>query len=360
MKVLQVTTRYPPHTGGVETHVAELAEGLVARGHEVTVLTADARSADAPRRQRRDGVRVIRHRGVAPGGAFHVAPGIVRAVRESDADVVHAHNYHSLPLCFAALGNERGGKRGRPLVATPHYHGASASEFRDRLLSLYRPLGGWALRRADALVAVSEWEAAALARDFDVTTRVIPNGLHVERFADATPTTRDRPYLLSVGRLEEYKGVQHAIRALAELPEYDLAVAGSGPFADDLRRVARSANVADRVEFLGYVADDDLPGLYAGAAAFLTLSGFEAYGMTVAEALAAGTPCVVRETGALVDWVERDDVVGVADGDERSPTAVAEAVRQAVERDAPTQPLPTWHDVVDAIEGVYESLASDD
>ena len=45
MRVLQVTTRYPPHTGGVETHVARLAEGLVARGHEVTVLTADARSA---------------------------------------------------------------------------------------------------------------------------------------------------------------------------------------------------------------------------------------------------------------------------------------------------------------------------
>jgi glycosyltransferase involved in cell wall biosynthesis len=356
VKVLQVTTRYPPHTGGVETHVAELAEGLVERGHEVTVFTADARSADAPRRQRRNGVRVIRHRGVAPGGAFHVAPGIVRSVRESDADVVHAHNYHSLPLFFATFGNERGPEL--PLVATPHYHGASASGVRDRLLSVYRPLGGWALGRADSVVAVSEWERQQLKRDFGVDARVIPNGLDVARFSGATPLTRDRPYLLSVGRLEAYKGVQHAIRALTALPDYDLVVAGSGPYADDLRRVARDTGVIDRVDFRGYVADEDLPGLYAGAAGFVTLSGFEAYGMTVAEALAAGTPCVVREAGALVDWVERDDVVGVTDGDERDPRAVAEAVRNAVERDAPSEPLPTWDDVVDEVEAMYESVVS--
>jgi glycosyltransferase involved in cell wall biosynthesis len=353
VRILQVTTRYPPHTGGVETHVAELAEGLVDRGHEVTVLTADARSADAPRRQRRRGVRVIRHRGVAPGGAFHVAPGIVQSVRESDADLVHAHNYHSLPLLFAASGNERGSDV--PFVATPHYHGASASGVRDRLLSLYRPVGGWALRRADAVVAVSDWEREQLRRDFGVAARVIPNGLHVDRFAEATPVGRRRPYLLSVGRLEEYKGVQHAIRALTDLADYDLVVAGSGPYADDLRRIARGAGVADRVDFRGYVADEELPGLYAGASAFVTLSGFEAYGMTVAEALAAGTPCVVREAGALVDWVERADVVGV---DETTVTEVAAAVRRAVSLDAPSESLPTWEDVVDDVEAVYESVSN--
>jgi glycosyltransferase involved in cell wall biosynthesis len=351
VRVLQVTTRYPPHTGGVEAHVAELAEGLVGRGHEVTVLTADARSADAPRRQRRDGVRVIRHRGVAPGGAFHVAPGIVQSVRESDADVVHAHNYHSLPLFFAAVGDESGPDV--PFVATPHYHGGSASGFRDRLLSLYHPLGRWALREAGEVIAVSDWERGELARDFGVDARVVPNGLDVARFADAVPTERDRPYLLSVGRLEEYKGVQHAVRALADLPDYDLVVAGSGDYGEELRRVAEREGVADRVDFLGYVADEELPGLYAGAAAFVTLSGFEAYGMTVAEALAAGTPCVVREAGALVDWVRRADVVGV-DGTDSG--RVADAVAQAVALDAPSEPLPTWDGVVDEVESVYESL----
>jgi glycogen(starch) synthase len=376
MHALFVTTRYPPHTGGVERHVAELAAGLVARGHEATVLTADARTADAPRRQRRRGVRVRRFRGLAPGGAFHVAPGLVGAVRNAGADLVHAHNYHSLPLLFAALGTHAPGLgSGTPLVVTPHYHGASASDLRDRLLEGYRLAGRWALRQADRVIAVSDWERARLADDFGVQATVIPNGLDTGRFAAASPpasgsdavdadgghpTDRSHPagghpYLLSVGRLAEYKGVQHVIRALSDLP-YDLVVAGSGEYADDLRTVAREAGVADRVHFLGYVPDEDLPALYAGAAAFVTCSGFEAYGMTVAEALAAGTPCVVRRAGALVDWTDREDCVGVGSDAGVSPAEVAGAVREAVTRDAPSEPLPTWDEVVEATETLYRAV----
>jgi glycosyltransferase involved in cell wall biosynthesis len=106
------------------------------------------------------------------------------------------------------------------------------------------------------------------------------------------------------------------------------------------------------------VADADLPGLYAGAVAFATLSSFEAYGMTVAEALAAGTPCVVRQAGALVDWADRADCVGVGSEAEVRPAAVAAAVREAVRLSAPAAPLPTWDEVVDEVEGVYESVVA--
>jgi glycosyltransferase involved in cell wall biosynthesis len=364
MHVLFVTTRYPPHTGGVERHVAELAEGLVEQGHEATVLTADARTADAPRRQRRHGVRVRRFRGLAPGGAFHVAPGLLGAVRNASADLVHAHNYHSLPVLFAALGTHAPGLgSGTRLVVTPHYHGASASDLRDRLLSVYRLAGRRALRRADRVIAVSDWECARLADDFGVRATVIPNGLDTARFADAEPPSPDdathpadgRSYLLSVGRLAEYKGVQHVIRALPDL-DYDLVVAGSGDYGDDLHAVGRETGVSDRVHFLGYVPDEELPGLYAGASAFVTCSGFEAYGMTVAEALASGTPCVVRRAGALVDWTDRDDCVGVGSESGVSPTEVADAVREVVGRDAPSEPLPTWNEVVDATETLYRAV----
>ncbi|SNZ06784.1 Glycosyltransferase involved in cell wall bisynthesis [Natronoarchaeum philippinense] len=346
MEILQVAPRYPPHTGGVETHVAEISRRFADWGHDVTVYTADA-GDDVPSRQTIDGVSVRRFRGVAPGGAFHVAPTILPAVRRADPDVVHAHNYHSLPLLFAALG--AGDAR---LVVTPHYHGTSASGVRDRLLSAYRPLGGHALDRADRVVAVSDWERDRLRGDFGVEPTVIPNGVDVERFADAEPSDRDRPYLLCVGRLEEYKGVQHAIRALNELPDYELLVAGSGEYGDELRRVADSAGVADRVTFLGYVDDDRLPGLYAGADALLALSSFEAYGMTVAEALAAGTPCVVRPAGALVDWIDREDCVAASG---IAPPAVADAVERATGHDAPSDPLPTWDEVADRLLAVFET-----
>jgi glycosyltransferase involved in cell wall biosynthesis len=344
MKTLLVTHRYPPRTGGVETHVRELATRLADRGDDVTVFSADAGPA-VPADTVADGVRVRRFRAASPGESFYVAPGLVPAVRRADADVVHAHNYHALPLLLAALGvtDER-------FVVTPHYHGASADGVRNALLSGYRPLGRWALRRADAVIAVSEWERDRLRADFGVDATVIPNGVDVERFAAADAEKRTRPYLLSVGRLEEYKGVQHAIRALSALSAYELVVAGSGPYRDELERIAREEGVADRVDFLGYVADERLPGLYAGSEAFLNLSAFEAYGITVAEALAAGTPCVVREVGALGEW---SNVAGCVGTDTVAPEVVARCVRDAAAVEASTAPVWRPDDVVDAVRDRY-------
>lgn len=197
MKIVQVTPRYPPRTGGVETHVQEISERLVDRGHDVTVITADAGDT-VESHTIRNGVEIRRYRGFAPSGAFHVAPQIALAVRRTDADVVHAHNYHSLPMYFAALAisNER-------FIVTPHYHGASSNRFRQLLLQQYRPIGGWAIRQADEVIAVSRWEQDRLLDDFGVDATHIPNGVDVERFTAAEPEKRQRPYILCVGRLEE-------------------------------------------------------------------------------------------------------------------------------------------------------------
>jgi glycosyltransferase involved in cell wall biosynthesis len=348
MKILQVSPRYPPQSGGVETHVKEISERLVDRGHEVTVVTAD-RGADSERRGERNGVRIRRYRSLAPNNAMHICPQIATAVRPTDADIVHAHNYHSFPLVFAAvsIGDRR-------FIATTHYHGASASSIRDRLLSLYQPVGRWALRRAETVIAVSEWERDQLETDFGVDATVIPNGIETERFAGATAVVRDRPYLLTVGRLEAYKGVQHVIRAMSELPEYDLLIAGSGDYRKQLQAVANDEGVTAQVEFLGYVADEELPRLYAGADVYVTMSEFESYGLTVTEALAAGTPTVVNRVGALQEWCRYDACVGVDGTDSET---LAAAIRTGAERERNTAPVPDWERVVDELGALYESTA---
>lgn len=349
MKVLQVTHRYPPQTGGIETHVKEVSERLVTRGHDVTVFSSDA-GEHGSRREHRNGVRIRRFRALTRNGAFYVAPGIGLAVRRNSAAIVHVHNYHALPALFATVGLD-----GKPVVFTTHYHGTSESPLRDRLLSLYEPLGRRIVDRADTVIAVSDWEREQLRRDFSIESSVIPNGIDFEQFADAIPDERETRYLLCVGRLEKYKGIQYAIRALPELRDYHLVVVGSGPYRDRLEDVARTTGVRDRVEFLGYVTDDDLPGLYAGADAYLALSEFEAYGLTVKESLAAGTPCVVRETGALGEWAERADCVGL---DSPTPASIAEAVRAVIDREPSTRGLRSWSDVVDGVEAEYNSVLS--
>jgi glycosyltransferase involved in cell wall biosynthesis len=200
------------------------------------------------------------------------------------------------------------------------------------------------------VIAVSEWEKGKLASDFDVGATMISNGLDIERFTEAEPVERERPYLLTVGRLEKYKGVQHVIRTMQEFPEYDLLVAGSGSFRKELETLARQEGIEDRVVFLGYVDEEELIGLYVGAEVYITMSEFEAYGMTVAESLAAGTPCVVRESGALTDWIDYRGVVGVTS---TSSAKLREAIKSVRDQEVEPNILSTWEKITNDIEEVY-------
>jgi len=289
-------------------------------------------------------VRVCRFRSISHTGSFYFAPQIAITVWRADTDVIHAHNYHAFPLLFAAAS-----VTDEQLVVTTHYHGASANGVRNVLLSGYRPLGRYAVRRTNDLISVSNWERERLEEDFGVEATVIPNRVDINRFANAEAERRDRQYLPCVGRLEKYKGVQHVIRALSELPEYDLVIAGSGPYRNELERIAREEYVSDRVDLLGYAEDERIPKLYSGAAVYLALSEFEAYGIIVVEALSAGTPCVVREKGGLRNWTRRDGVIGVSD---TSALELSNAVRSVVEQ-SPSEQIPTWDNVVSELIEVY-------
>jgi len=337
-----VTSQYPPRTGGVETHVSAVATRLVGRGHTVTVVSADAGPGVADSTVR-DGVRVRRLRSLGPDDAFHFAPGVVSLARRLDADVIHAHNYHSLPMVMAAAVDT-------PLVCTPHYHGESADPVRDRLLRCYLPIGRWGLRQARTVLAVSEWERRRLAADFGVDATVIPNGIEVERFRGGRGRETDAPTLLTVGRLVEYKGVAHVVRALRELPGHRLRVAGDGPDRERLERIACEEGVADRVTFLGYVPADDLPDEYASADVFVTMSSVEAAGITVGEALAAGTPAVVRPAKGLREWADRADCVAA------TPSELAAAVQTVRGQPTESETLATWDDVTDRLEQEYRQL----
>lgn len=344
MQIGVVTSQYPPHTGGVETHVEQIATRLTDRGHTVTVVSADANPGLAETTIR-DGVLVRRFRPVGPTDAFHLAVGIAPLVRRSDFDIVHVHNYHSFPFVIGAIGSRA------PVVCTPHYHGGSAKVLRDRLLSVYKPVGRIAFRKAAAVVAVSTWEQEQLAADFDIGSTVIPNGIDIDRFRSATPIETANPTLLTVGRLVEYKGVQHVIQALADLPEYQLRVAGDGPYRESLEACARAEGVDDRVMFLGYVPDSELAQQYASADVFVSMSSVEAAGMTVGEALAAGTPAVVRPSKGLRDWASRDDCVST------EPASLADGISCARSLSSPSEPLPTWEKTVNNIEFIYQKMA---
>ena len=349
MKIELITHRYPPDLGGIENHVQELAFFLDEEGHDVTVR-ATRWSRSQPRFQEDEGVPILRHQALAPGEAYYFSPGIIKAVQDSEADVIHAHGYHSFPALFAALGSGT-----TPFVITPHYTGSGSTFFRDQLHRIYGFVGGAMLRRADRVIAVSDWEHHALNREFRADSIVIENGIDKDRFAGAEPINRERPFLFYIGRLVKHKGVQHIIRALPKLPEYDLIIAGKGSYRQELERIAVAEGVSERIHFMGYVDDERVPSMFASADVHLLLSDFECYGLTVGESLTSGTPCVVQDSTALSDWIDHQGCVGISSTD---PDTVANAVRSATEITPSSENILSWTEMGRTVLDVYHEVQS--
>ncbi|GAC1387077.1 MAG: glycosyltransferase family 1 protein [Herpetosiphon sp.] len=130
-----------------------------------------------------------------------------------------------------------------------------------------------------------------------------------------------RRYLLFLGTLQPRKNIVRLIEAFARagLPELDLVVAGKrGWLVDQITGQAERLGVGDRVHFLGYVADDDIPGLINAAHGFVLPSLYEGFGLPAVEAMACGTPVlvsrvaslpeVVGDAAILVDPLQVDDI----------------------------------------------------
>ena len=157
-----------------------------------------------------------------------------------------------------------------------------------------------------------------------------------------------------VGRLEEYKGVQHIIKCLRLLdPEYRLTIVGEGPYYSSLRALAKHERVEGQVRFIPRLERSAMIDLYATSSVYVYLSKLEAFGLTVAEALAAGTPCVVRRGSALEEWVDNVHCFGIVDPNDVA--TLAGLIGRASEARQDPIRLLNWNEVVDRLVDVYET-----
>ena len=154
-----------------------------------------------------------------------------------------------------------------------------------------------------------------MQRDFDEPEgkfAVIPNA---GKEFPPLPVERVPGRVLYVGRLMRYKGLNHVFAALSVLKkqgkQFEMRVVGTGPEEAALRQKATDLGIADRVIWLGDINETALNREYRSAALLVLLSGAEAYGLTVAEALSVGTPCLVAEKAALTEFLGEPGVFGV-------------------------------------------------
>ncbi len=342
MKVAQVTLRFDA-PGGVETNVREVSRLLRARGIGVEVYASDLYDEAAWDRREAyrpevDGVPVHRfpvYRRLLPGVTMPLMAGLIDALRDARADVLHAHSHrygHVLQASAVAKAREI------PLVVSTHYHPADRREpaIKRGLLRLQDVLFGLtAYRIAQALVVETELESRLL-REFAPAfkIRTIPPGVDLSAWRAEPPGAPPPPglpegYVLYAGRIASNKGLDHLFHAIAHLrPERRPPLVLMGPDWGErarLEALARSLSLGSGVTFLGPVGDTrTYRAVFRGARLFVLPSEWEAFGLVLLEAMAAGCPVVASRVGGVPEVLEngRDGAL-VPYGD---PEALAEAI----------------------------------
>jgi glycosyltransferase involved in cell wall biosynthesis len=183
----------------------------------------------------------------------------------------------------------------------------------------------WALRHADAHVAISS-DIAGRTREyfgFDGKIEVIPLGIREPVFAraqrDALGLDPQKQYVVTVGRLVRRKDYPTLIRAIKALgrDDVELLMIGDGPEQQNLRELAASLGIADRVRFLGFVSNEAKYQYLSVSDLFVLASLHEGFGVVYLEAMFCGLPIIAADRGGQTDILE-DGVTGslVPSGDQ--------------------------------------------
>ncbi|WP_369133314.1 glycosyltransferase family 4 protein [Modestobacter sp. I12A-02662] len=288
--------------GGVQYHVRDLAETLRGMGHHVEVFTPAEHEEALPTEHVTWAGRAV----PIPynGSMASVQFGLVSAararrwLREGAFDVVHVHEPASpsvsLLVCMIAKG---------PIVATFH-----AATIRSRWLAAVGPWVRPWLERIGGRIAVSDFARRVQVEHLGGDAVVIPNGVHVDAFADGPSLPGHRrgegpPIIGFIGRYDEpRKGLPVLLEAMREVvrehPDAQLWVAGRGD-PDEFAELVTD-DLRDRVTLLGALSEADKAAFLRSVDVYCApnLLG-ESFGVILLEAMAAGAPVVASDLDAF-------------------------------------------------------------
>ena len=309
LRILQIGKFYPPHPGGMETHLEQLSVNLRKFADVQVVVSNTGRKSVT---EMRSGVQVSRVGTVAEFANASISPGMVAAIRRCPAEIVHIH----WPNPTAVLAYLSSGHRGR-LVVTYH-----SDVVKQKIPArLFQPVLTALLARGAAVIATSPnyIDTSPVLSRFRKICHVIPFGVSPEHFTrcDETAVAAIRreygPRLvLAIGRLVYYKGFEYLIQAMRYVNGRALII-GDGPLRDSLRRLAVECGVADRVSFTGERFLEDLVPYYQASDVFVlpSIARSEAFGIVQLEAMACGKPVINTKLDSGVPFVSVDNDTGL-------------------------------------------------
>ena len=358
MKIAMVSEHASPlvpvgdvDAGGQNIHVAALSAALTRRGHDVVVYTRRDDRELPVQVESVDGY-LVRHIDAGPPERLpkdalleHMpvfGQQLVAWWARDLPDVAHAHFWMS-----GLASNRAGRATGVPIVQTFHALGVVKRRHQgvaDTSPALRIATELMLCRQVARVIATCSDEVREL-RQFGLEgdrVDVVPCGVDVAEF---TPWAElDEPHrqrrILTVSRLVPRKGVDDVIRALVDVPDAELLIAGgpatqtmnADPEVIRLRALADTIGVAERVRFLGAVSRTRMPALMRSADVMVSVPWYEPFGIAPVEAAACGVPVIASAVGGMLDTV-LDEVTGLH-VPPRDPAALAIAINRMLDDDA--------------------------
>jgi glycosyltransferase involved in cell wall biosynthesis len=349
MKITQISPYFPPHVGGVEYHVKELADGLSRRGHQISVASSCGRWTG-------ELVRI-------PSIDMFYSPIPIK-LPKLEADVYHSHI--PSPLFAFML------RSASPHVVTYHNdvvvpgivngHAlprpfAAALERINELL--VRPV----LEEAEMIIATTESYAktSPVLKDYLDKLRIVPNAVNVSLYPQVQ---KKENYVLYAGRMLSYKGVESLLFAMSEVQksaDLELLLVGDGYDRSRLEEMATRLHV--RAKFTGRLERSMFIDTISRAEMLIlpTQNRLEAFGIVLLEAMACETPVLafdtpgvneVAENGGMVysSTEELSELILKLHENEPLRMCLGHKGRKAVEENY------SWKRVLDCMESVYQEV----
>jgi glycosyltransferase involved in cell wall biosynthesis len=251
-----------------------------------------------------------------------------------------------------------------PFVVTFHTGGHSSllrNKVRSTQWQILRPL----LASAEHLIGVSRFEADHFCDVLHLPPQlftVIPNGATLPKVQRSPGETPDHTLIVSLGRLERYKGHQHMITALPKIreqrPDTRLLILGAGPYDSSLRKLAQKVGIAEYVEIRAIPASDRqaMAETLVQASLVALMSEYEAHPVAVMEALSLRRPVLGIHTAGQRELAEQGLIRTIPLNS--PPEVVATAALEQIER--PLIPryvvLPTWDECAEKLLAVYANI----
>jgi glycosyltransferase involved in cell wall biosynthesis len=321
--IVHIGKYYPPHMGGMETHLRDLVSGM-SSSEDVRVIVAG--DSIRGRVYQMDGAVITCVPTLGVVASMPVTPTMPWELMKVKPALVHVQVPNPGAAFAIVLARYRG-----PLVIT-HQSDTLGRKF---LKKISDPFVNAMMRRADRIIVTSQRYLASSEElaPFRAKCSLIPMGIRLEKEREGVAADSAKiiqkygPRLvLAVGRLVGYKGFVYLLEAMCNV-DATLLLVGTGPLYAELNLAAQSFGVSHKVKFLGKV--DDLLQYYRASSIFVlpSISRAEAFGLVQLEAMAAELPVVNTDVNSGVPEISIDGVTGIT-----VPPKDAHALARALNR----------------------------